>query len=159
METDMPYLHTNNGLIPEFINVNKSVGVNGLNLTEDVRFVQRALTSLYSSRYVKVSKNTGALWTKPNSVLNLDGVCDAATRQWIFKFQIDVGSQVGTDILIDGCIAPATKATSTIVYLNRILQLNYPEQHNALLNEWKPTAGRSLKRAVTQTLRIPRFAL
>ena len=154
----MPYLHATNGLLPEFLNVQKPVGVNAPNLTEDVKFVQRLLTTIYSTRYVKVAKNAGALWVKPSAAMEINGLCDAATRQWIFRFQIDLSNQVGSDILIDGRIDPATKASSTILYLNRIHQLNYPDHHAALLREWKPTAAQSLRRVVSETLRMPRLA-
>lgn len=155
----MPYLHTTTRVLPEFLNVSESVGPNAPNLPEDVKFVQEALSSIYICRHVKVHKNLGGYWAKPKRSLEITGKCDLATRQWILKFQIDVSNHVGTDILIDGRVDPAANPSSTIVYLNRVLQLNYPEQHQALLSECKPSASRALKRMVTQTLRIPRLAL
>lgn len=80
--------------MPVFYNLVHAVGKNCPNMSDDVKLVQYLLKSLYA----KLSPG------KPSGEIEVTGLCDSTTMNWILQFQMQAAKQNPGKILVDNRI-------------------------------------------------------
>lgn len=130
----MPHLVRTN-LHGGFVRLDDAVGGNCPNHEGDVRLIQYMLQRLYSQSEVRLTTTATAFWMPLRQPLSCNGHYDLPTRLSIFRFQIDLGKRYGTAVLIDGLLTPSLEPDSTLTHLNRIYELNFPQDYARLARE------------------------
>ncbi|MBL8231247.1 MAG: hypothetical protein JNL98_22325 [Bryobacterales bacterium] len=132
----MPHLiRTIENLHQGLVNLDDAVGKDCPNLEGDVRLIQYMLQRLYSQSEVRPSTSVTASWMPLRQPLTCNGDYDLPTRLSIFRFQIDLGKRYGIAVLIDGILTPSLEPNSPLAQLNRIYELNFPQDYARLLKE------------------------
>ena len=101
---------------PTFYNLSTAVGLGCDNMTEDVKVVQFFLTRVYKT---ETFKNL-----KPNGTMTIDGKCGPITRNWIFKFQLDMRNR-GNPVMADGIVNKAGASSSADNFVTSISHTTY----------------------------------
>jgi hypothetical protein len=111
----------------KFFNVDQAVGSSASNRRDDVLLVQYLLLKIYNHPSTRSSRPKGEMKT--------DGAFGPISRNWILKFQLDVGAAMGPgNIVFDARVDPAkglestiSKTPYTVLHLSRAFERRYPE--------------------------------
>jgi hypothetical protein len=122
-----------------FYNLDKAVGLNQPNATDDVMLVQFFLSELSNVHTIFV-------WNKPTEPLKVDGIKSQNLFNWIRSYQQGIKSQ-GSPVAADGIVNPARGAATTrstitntiytIVFLNNHFESLFPDRFGNLARDLK----------------------